>query len=94
MMRLRILNDEAGLCRADLLNTEDLIGPLQQNFVAFLPRESDLLLRLALVIVLQVLIRVKVDELMAVRQHDAAMNVVNHLVGGALDNLVFELFRN
>lgn len=41
MMCLYIFNDDAGLCRADLLDTEDFIALIQLNFVAVLFLKSD-----------------------------------------------------
>ena len=60
--------------------------------MAVLFLECDLLLGLALAIILKVLICVEVDELVAVGQQDTAVNIVNHLVRGALNDLVFEFF--
>lgn len=92
MMCFYIFNDEAGLCRADLLDTEDFIALIQLDFVAVLFLKCDLLLGLAVAIIVKVLICVKVDEHVTVGKQDTAVNIVNHLVRGALDDIVFEFF--
>ena len=60
--------------------------------MAVLFLKCDLLLWLAIAIIIKVLICVEVYEHVAVGQQDTAVNIVNHLVRGALDDLVFEFF--